>query len=586
MTSSDGNGHRPRWTRRKFLQMVGMAGGSAAVYETMTALGLINKPEAFAGPPRIRTAPGEGQTVLILGAGIGGLTTAFELMRAGYKVQILEAQDRAGGRSLTARRGTKIHEAAPGREPTVQTCEFDEGLYLNMGPGRLPYHHRRVLHYCQVLGVPLEVYVMTTEANLFQTPQAFDGRAMVRRRMMNDTRGYVSELLAKCIRKKSLDEELDDGDRKKLLSLLQAFGDLGRAAHGETCDPYDYCGSTRNGCACGPPVDPLACDPCNGADNPPTVYRACEPTKPLPLASLLDAEFWKHSFYQPAEYEWQPTLFQPVGGMDQIVHGFLRKVGSLIEYQAEVTKVHLTDDGVEVYYRDRATGEEHQRSADYCVSNIPLPVLQKIEANFSTDFQEAVDRGHFDPTCKVGWQADERFWEKDCYQIYGGISYIDDLITQIWYPSNDYFSGKGTLTGTYNYKEDAVEMGNMGLRERLLAARTGGEKLHPEIGDDAVVPLDKGPSIAWQNVPFQRGGWADWDPDSTEDRDAYARLLAPDRRFHVVGDQVSHLPGWQEGAMMSAEHVVEQIGGFRALTVPEILRAPASRKLTQGRFRE
>jgi monoamine oxidase len=52
----------------------------------------------------------------------------------------------------------------------------------------------------------------------------------------------------------------------------------------------------------------------------------------------------------------------------------------------------------------------------------------------------------------------------------------------------------------------------------------------------------------------------------------------------VVGDQVSTLPGWQEGAMMSAQHVVEQIGGLRALTVPEILRAPHTRRLVQGRF--
>ncbi len=64
---------------------------------------------------------------------------------------------------------------------------------------------------------------------------------------------------------------------------------------------------------------------------------------------------------------------------------------------------------------------------------------------------------------------------------------------------------------------------------------------------------------------------------------AYARLLAPDRRFFVVGDQVSQLPGWQEGAMMSAQHVVEQIGGRRLLTVPLIRRAPNTRRLIHGR---
>ena len=67
-----------------------------------------------------------------------------------------------------------------------------------------------------------------------------------------------------------------------------------------------------------------------------------------------------------------------------------------------------------------------------------------------------------------------------------------------------------------------------------------------------------------------------------KDADAYARLLAPDRRFHLVGDQVSTLPGWQEGAMMSAEHVVEQIGGRRPRTVPEIRRAPNTRRLVMG----
>jgi len=85
------------------------------------------------------------------------------------------------------------------------------------------------------------------------------------------------------------------------------------------------------------------------------------------------------------------------------------------------------------------------------------------------------------------------------------------------------------------------------------------------------------------DVPNEGGGWAAWDPDSLEAAKAYGRLLAPDRRFFVVGDQVSQLPGWQEGAMMSAQHVVEQIGGRRLLTVPKIKRAPNTRRLTRGR---
>ena len=68
--------------------------------------------------------------------------------------------------------------------------------------------------------------------------------------------------------------------------------------------------------------------------------------------------------------------------------------------------------------------------------------------------QQAVP--NFYPACKVGWQANRRFWEEDqrdeqgniIYgrRIYGGISYTEHPITQMWYPSEGYFSKKGTLT--------------------------------------------------------------------------------------------------------------------------------------------
>src|SRR5258708_40369527 len=71
-------------TRRRFLEGGGLAGGSAALYETMTALGLINLPEAWAGPPELPHGSGKGKSGVILGAGIGGLTAAFGLIRTKY----------------------------------------------------------------------------------------------------------------------------------------------------------------------------------------------------------------------------------------------------------------------------------------------------------------------------------------------------------------------------------------------------------------------------------------------------------------------------------------------------------------------
>lgn len=572
-------------TRRRFLEQVGLAGGSAALYETMTALGLINLPEAWAGPPELPPGSGAGKSVVILGAGIGGLTAAYELTRANYDCQVIELTDRAGGRNHTARRGTVIREVNENGVQTEQICNFDEGLYLNLGPGRLPYHHRRALHYCRELNVPLEVQVMETMTNLFQSDKAFGGKAQIRRRIANDMQGYISEMLAKAVNQNALNAELNAADRDKLLCLLKTFGDLGENDVCSKCGQnkcnqcntscqdcascnrqcitcFRYSGSTRAGCQM-------------------TVYEPCEPETKLELKELLSSEFWRFRFYQSLEYEWQPTLFQPVGGMDKIVEGFVRKIGSLIRYNTKVLDITIGNNGVTVVVESQGTRRSIQ--ADYCISNIPLPLLQKINNNFTPDFDAAVKQCKYDPTCKLGWQANERFWESDKNQIYGGISYTDDPITQMWYPSYDYFTRNGTLTGVYNYDKDAVAFGQMSLEERINTARQGAIKFHPEFADPRLVPSDKAISIAWQNIPNEGGGWANWDPNSAADAKAYSRLLAPDHRFFVVGDQVSQLPGWQEGAMMSAQHVVEQIGGRRLLTVPQIRRAPNTRRLIQGR---
>ena len=572
-------------TRRRFLEQVGIAGGSVALYETMTAMGLINLPEAWAGPPELPQGSGTGKSVVILGAGIGGLTAAYELTRANYGCQIIELTDRAGGRNHTARRGTVIKEVNQDGVETEQVCNFDEGLYLNMGPGRLPYHHRRVLHYCQELDVALEVYVMETMANLFQSDKAFGGKPQIKRRIANDAQGYIAEMLAKAVNQGALNTELNAGDRDNLLCLLKNFGDLGQndicAKCGEnkcnkcnlSCDAciscskqcvtcFRYSGSTRDGCEI-------------------TVKDPCEPGPTLNLSELLSSEYWRYRFYQSFEYEWQPTLFQPVGGMDKIVDGFVKKIGSLIHYNTKVLHIEISNDGVTVVVESQ--GSQRTIKADYCISNIPLPLLAKFNKAFDPGFAAAVSQCVYAPTCKLGWQANERFWESDKNQIYGGISYTDDPITQMWYPSYDYFTKNGTLTGVYNYDDDAKAFGMMRLEERITTARQGAIKLHPEFADTRLVPSDKAISIAWQNIPSEGGGWADWKPGSEADAKAYARLLAPDRRFYVVGDQVSQLPGWQEGAMMSAQHVVEQIGGRRLKTVPVIKHAPNTRRLVQGR---
>jgi monoamine oxidase len=82
-----------RDTRRQFLTRVGRAGGLGAAFVSMRSLGLLadSEPVAIDAPPDT----GVGTKVVVLGGGIGGLVTAYELRRAGFDCTLLEARPAA-----------------------------------------------------------------------------------------------------------------------------------------------------------------------------------------------------------------------------------------------------------------------------------------------------------------------------------------------------------------------------------------------------------------------------------------------------------------------------------------------------------
>ena len=95
-------------SRRRLLGMIGLSAGSAAMYQAMQSLGFAAESN-FKGPMQLSAAP-KGASVLVLGAGIAGLVAAYELRNAGYKVQVLEYNARAGGRNWTLRGGDRYTE--------------------------------------------------------------------------------------------------------------------------------------------------------------------------------------------------------------------------------------------------------------------------------------------------------------------------------------------------------------------------------------------------------------------------------------------------------------------------------------------
>ena len=110
-------------TRRRFLTRAAAAGGVSLVYEAMTGLGLLATPAQASFELSGRVS---GVRVLILGAGLAGMTPAYELGKVGFDCRVLEARPRPGGRVFTVRRGTVSEEEGPSqtgrirRRPLVQ----------------------------------------------------------------------------------------------------------------------------------------------------------------------------------------------------------------------------------------------------------------------------------------------------------------------------------------------------------------------------------------------------------------------------------------------------------------------------------
>src|ERR1700761_6100464 len=210
---SEGNMGRSM-TRRQLLAMIGSSAGSAAMYQAMTSLGFAG--ESAYKPAQLSGAP-PGASVLVLGAGIAGLVSAYELRKAGYQVQLLEYNSRPGGRNWTLRGGDRYTELGG----FTQECRFDPGLYINPGPWRLPYHHRGMLSYCQRLGVPLEPFLQVNYNAYVHSSRAFGGKPQRLRTVKADYHGHIAELLAKSVEGHQLDADVSVEDQEKLLASLR-----------------------------------------------------------------------------------------------------------------------------------------------------------------------------------------------------------------------------------------------------------------------------------------------------------------------------------------------------------------------------
>lgn len=516
-------------TRRALLERIAAVGGAGAAYMAMETMGLAAATPAGAENFALPPGSGSGRSVVILGAGIAGLVSAYELRRAGYQVTLLEARNRVGGRAWTIRGDEAVEQI----DRPAQRAAFSTGQYFNAGPARIPSSHRLILDYARRLGVPLEVFVNSNQSAGWD----FGGQVQPQRRMVNDIRGHVGELLAKAIDGHALDQAMPKDELAMFREFLVPYTGID--------DKGRYAASVSSGYASWP----------GGYDHPAAAVDR------LTLKQLIPNRAIAFPYFFEQIMDMQATMLQPVGGMDRIAQALYAEVRPSVVLGTPVTAIRRDGDGVRVEHAKGAGAGAGAVRADYCVCTLPAHLLERVPNDFATGKKAALKNVPYLKSAKIAFEA-PRFWERDDH-VYGGLAWTDRLNENVIYPSHGFHSERGVIVGAYvaGWTHDTTPDSFVAkpIAEQIRISRESVEALHPGRGRLLESPL----AINWGQVPWSEGVGADGPNWGERKRGAqYDELLRPEGPIVFAGEHLSYVGLWQEGAALSAHEALKLVAAM------------------------
>jgi monoamine oxidase len=442
--------------------------------------------------------PGAGR-VVVVGAGLAGLTAAADLRDAGWDVVVFEARDRVGGRVYTLR------------------SPFTNGLHAEGGGESIDDNHTAIQALVEKYGLSLEHRPPNKELNGVTYYQGV--RTMTSAFVLGDSAtstaylGYFSALQALAA---GIDPAHPEAyvDAQKLDS--QSLADF-MAAQKLPPKAAFLVGLSNRG---------------EYNSDPSSVSLLFAAQQAAAAANVPDSAV---------------ETMRISGGNSGLPDAIAASLGSIVQLNTVVTAVEEQSDHVHV------TASTQEIDAAFAVVALPAPPLRKIAFTppLTGDLGAAVQGLNLGQAAKVVTQYKTRFWESEGLS---GFTSTDLPFGIGWSPTDSYASVEGLLsqfiTGTP--AKDAAALDDA---TRISQFQQQLDQAYPEGASQHAGPAA---TMAWANEPFTGGGYAVYAPGQFAR--FWPAFRKGTTRLRFAGEHTEVLLGYMESAVRSGHRVAGEIG--------------------------